>query len=241
MITYAMLTNQGGRENNEDYVGMKEANGAYCFVLADGLGGHGRGEVASQLVVEEMKALFHNTKNTENYLQKAFTTSQEKLRKYQKAEHAMNEMKTTAVLLAVTEETIQWGHIGDSRLYFFKGNRIADRTLDHSVPQMLVASGEIKAKDIRNHPDRNRLLRVMGNEWNVPKYELSKTVKNKKKQSFLLCSDGFWELIGEKEMKRLLKSASSVDEWLKEMEKVVLENGKGEEMDNYSAVGVWIR
>lgn len=241
MITYAMLTNKGDRENNEDCIGMKEDKGAYCFVVADGLGGHERGEVASQLVVNEMKNMFHNTKNPENYLTKAFSTSQDKLRKYQQAQHAMNEMKTTAVLLAMTEDLIQWGHIGDSRLYFFKGNRIVKRTFDHSVPQMLVASGEIKEKDIRNHPDRNRVLRVMGNEWNVPKYELSETVKNKKKQSFLLCTDGFWELIDEKEMKRLLKSTASVEEWLNEMEKIVRENGKGTEMDNYSAIGVWVR
>lgn len=241
MITYAMLTDKGGRENNEDYVGMKEDRGAYCFVVADGLGGHKRGEVASELVVKEAKALFHKTDNTENYLQKAFSTAQEKLLKYQQAENAKNEMKTTEVLLMIGEKQIQWGHIGDSRLYYFKGNRIVKRTFDHSVPQMLVASGEIKEKDIRTHPDRNRVLRVMGIEWNSPRYELGQPVKHKKKLSFLLCTDGFWELIEEKEMRKLLKAASSPEEWIKSMEKVVLENGKGKEMDNYSAIAVWIR
>lgn len=241
MITYAMLTNKGNRENNEDYVGMCEDNETYCFAVADGLGGHGRGEVASKLVVEEAKSIFHKTSNIKHYLEKAFSTGQDKLLKYQQAQRANNEMKTTQVLLAIGEEEVQWGHIGDSRLYYFEGSRIKRRTLDHSVPQMLVASGEIKEKDIRNHPDRNRVLRVMGTPWNAPKYEISKAIKRKKKQSFLLCTDGFWELIEEKEMKRILKTSKTVDEWLCEMEKIVLGNGKDLDMDNYSAVGVWIR
>lgn len=241
MVSYAMLTNKGERENNEDYIDMKEDTGVYCFVLADGLGGHGRGEVASELVVETTKDLFHNTNNLENYLNKAFATSQDKLIKYQNAEKAGNEMKTTEVILAIGSEKIQWGHIGDSRLYHFKGNRIVKRTLDHSVPQMLVSSGEIKEKDIRHHPDRNRVLRVMGTDWTTPKYEIASPVKNKKNQSFLLCTDGFWELIEESDMKSLLKKAATPQEWLSSMEKIVLKNGKGTNMDNYSAIAVWIR
>ena len=202
MITYAMISKEGDRENNEDYIGMKEDQGMFCFVLADGLGGHGRGEAASKLVVEETKELFHHTGNISN---------------------------------------IQWGHIGDSRLYHFRGNRLAERTLDHSVPQMLVSSGEIKEKEIRHHPDRNRVLRVMGTEWAQPKYEIGNAVRSKGSHSFLLCSDGFWELIEEKEMKNMLRKASSPEDWLNHMEQAVLENGKEEDMDNYSAIAVWIR
>lgn len=241
MITYAMISKEGNREKNEDFIGMKEDEGAFCFVLADGLGGHGRGDVASKLVVEETKELFHHTSNIDNFLRKAYSTSQDKLLKYQNAEHALNEMKTTEVILVIGEETIQWGHIGDSRLYHFKGNRLAERTLDHSVPQMLVSSGEIKEKEIRNHPDRNRVLRVMGTEWSQPKYEIGNAIKPKGNHSFLLCSDGFWELIEEKDMKVWLKKSDSPEEWLNHMEQLVLENGKEVDMDNYSAIAVWIR
>lgn len=242
MITYAVLTNKGKREKNEDYIGVKENEGAYCFVLADGLGGHGRGEVASQLVVEETMRIFHKTKDFNNFLEKAFSTSQNCLLKHQVVEKAINEMKTTEVILAISEETIQWGHIGDSRLYHFKGNhRIVERTLDHSVPQMLASSGEIKEKQIRNHPDRNRVLRVMGTDWTSPKYEVAKPIKNRKKHSFLLCSDGFWELINEKDMVAFLKKAETPEEWLENMEKVIWENGKEVNMDNFSAIAVWVR
>lgn len=63
---------------------------------------------------------------------------------------------------------------------------------------MLVAAGQLKEKQIRNHPDRNRLLRVLGVDWDSPKYQLEEPKERLGKQAFLLCTDGFWELIEEK-------------------------------------------
>ena len=104
---------------------------------------------------------------------------------------------------------------------------------------MLVLSKEIKESQIRNHPDRNILLRVLGIEWDDPMYELLVPISLKKCQAFLLCSDGFWELIEEKEMCELLKKSSSVEEWLFSMVEVVKKNGVGRNMDNYSAIAIW--
>jgi len=84
-------------------------------------------------------------------------------------------------------------------------------------------------------------MRSMGVEWETPQYELMKPVPMRKCQAFLLCSDGFWELILEEEMCSLLKNSSSPEEWLEEMEKVVLKNGKDKNMDNYSAIAVWCK
>lgn len=241
MTTYSTYTDVGKRQNNEDYIGVREENGVYAFIIADGLGGHGRGEEASKLVVEEGLRLVSDVKNIERYVEKAFEISQEKLLKYQKVKHAVNEMKTTEVILAMDEKKVIWGHIGDSRLYFFKRNRLVKRTLDHSYVQNLCMTGEIKEKEIRNHPDRNVLLRVMGVEWNEPKYELSKLRNNSKGASYLLCTDGFWELINEKEMIKCLKLAKNPDEWLALMKNIINENGKDLDMDNYSAIAVWVR
>ena len=152
-------------------------------------------------------------------------------------------MKTTLVVLWVGNRQIRWGHIGDSRLYRFQrgifGTKIF-RTFDHSVPQMLVAAGTIKEKEIRHHEDRNRLLRVMGIEWDSPRYELGSIKPARKGQAFLLCSDGWWEWIEEEGMKKTLQEASCVGDWMESMEKEVRNHGKGSEMDNFSAIGVWI-
>jgi serine/threonine protein phosphatase PrpC len=121
----------------------------------------------------------------------------------------------------------------------FVKNKLLLRTLDHSVPQMLVISKEIKARDIARHPDRNRLLRVMGIEWDTPKYELSDEYHLSDCQAFLLCTDGFWELIDEKTMRTLLKKSSSVEEWLSLMTDEVEKNGTEQDMDNYTALAIW--
>lgn len=118
-------------------------------------------------------------------------------------------------------------------------NKVYKRTLDHSIPQMLVLSKDIKESEIRNHPDRNIVLRVMGIEWDEPMFDLMKPVPLKKCRAFLLCSDGFWELIEEKDMCALLKTSATVEDWLSSMVQVVKESGKDRNMDNFSAIAVW--
>ena len=254
---------------NEDSVNVAECAGAQMFILADGLGGHGRGDQASRLVVDKMTEVFERScvsldgsepisvdahseavsvpvpvgalheADEGNLLAEGFAISQEALTQEQRRLGLDNEMKSTLVCLHIDGDTAQWGHVGDSRLYWFRKNKLIARTLDHSVPQMLVASGEIKEKHIRFHEDRNRLIRVMGMEWNAPKYELSERCEIRREDSFLLCSDGFWEYIDEKDMAKLRKKAdNSAEKWLLSMEEVVLKNGRGHNMDNYSVIGV---
>lgn len=240
MITYKVTSHRGNRMVNEDYTGMYQRKHEFCFLLADGLGGHGMGNIASQLVVEQAVTQFDRLGYCKAALMDMFEISQQKLMKKQRMERNIRGMKSTLVVLIVGKKDVLWGHIGDSRLYYFKDNRLVARTLDHSVPQMLALAGEIKEQEIRHHPDRNRLLKAMGIEWDTPAYELSKQVKREGKQAFLLCSDGFWELIDEKVMTTCLRKSKSVEEWMERMETVVEKRGMGTDMDNYSAITVWI-
>lgn len=239
-ISYAVFTDKGGREVNEDSVGVARNAAKHCFVLCDGLGGHGMGDAASSLVVDVFKDQFSKTDDVVNFLEQAFCASQDILMAEQIARNAKRKMKTTAVAVVTDDRNAYIGHIGDSRAYVFSKGRVKTRTQDHSIPQMLVLSGEIKEKEIRNHPERSIILRVMGVDWEEPMYELMSPLPLKKCQAFLLCSDGFWELIEEKEMCELLKRAKTVDEWMQSMTKTVKENGKDRNMDNYSAIAVWI-
>ena len=239
-ITYSIFSDKGNREINEDSVGyIENINGSSCFVLCDGLGGHGMGDVASQLVVSVIKEMFRDSDDSKKFIGTAFDAAQDCLISEQQKRNAKMKMKTTAVTVVIDNKKAYIGHVGDSRVYVFDKNSVRCRTLDHSIPQMLVLSKEIKDNEIRNHPDRNMLLKVMGIKWDEPQYETMKPIPLRKCQAFLLCSDGFWELIDETEMCSLLQNSQSVEEWLHKMSAVVKLNGQGRNMDNYSAIAIW--
>ncbi len=240
-VTYHLLSDRGSRQNNEDRVGSYEKGDEYCFALADGLGGHERGEVASRMVVDTCTDLFKRDGFDQFYIRNAFEIGQEALLECQRKERKFDDYKSTLVLLCIKNDMINWGHIGDSRLYLFKNKKKVLHTLDHSVPQMLVNIGEIEDKDIRNHPDRSRILSAMGIEWSRPKYQIAEPIKPEKGMAFLMATDGFWELIEDEDMVKCLKKAKDVHEWMTGMKKIVLKNGEGKDMDNYSAIGVFIK
>ena len=235
----SFVSEKGSRPKNEDTIGCFINGANRCFVVCDGLGGHGMGDAASQLVVDVFENQFLKTADMKEFLPVAFTAAQQILLSEQIERNAKRKMKTTCTALVTDEKFAYIGHVGDSRLYVFQKNKVKMRTLDHSIPQMLVLSKEIKESEIRNHPDRNVLLRVMGIDWEKPMFELETPLKLKKTQAFLLCSDGFWELIEEADMCRLLQNASSAKDWLDQMSQLVRQNGEGRNMDNYSAIAVW--
>lgn len=240
-MTFQVLSKYGSREINEDSVYAGDADGRGLFIVADGLGGHGKGDVASTIAISAFKETFSSRSDPLSaLLPKAFLNAQAAILAEQKRAGTPLQMKTTACALAIDGDKLMWGHIGDTRLYAFSRNKIKVRTLDHSVPQMLVLAHDIKEKDIRNHPDRNKLLRVLGVSGDVPKFEVSGVQSASKYQAFLLCSDGFWELILEKEMCTLLKKSSSVEEWLHMMQDTVEQRGAVADMDNYSAIAIWL-
>lgn len=238
-MDYAFVSNLGTRDYNEDSVVALETDNKSLFVIADGLGGHGKGEVASAIVTDTFKKCFENENiDDDTFIPSTILESQSSILREQKAQNAPFEMKTTCAALLISNGMCRIGHVGDTRAYVFKKNKVKVRTLDHSVPQMLVMSGEIKEKHIRNHPDRNRLLRVLGIKWDSPLYEVSEDIPLSECQAFLLCSDGFWELCDEKMMCYFLKKSNYADEWLNMMSDEVNKNGKGTDMDNFTAITI---
>lgn len=240
-MTYAVSTLVGSRPVNEDSARIIAQGGRTCFIVADGLGGHGMGDVASQTAAAAFEQVFTRGQGSlEELLSQGFAASQKAILDEQLRRGCPHKMKTTVVALAMEGGQLAWGHIGDSRLYAFQKNKVRERTLDHSVPQMLVLAHEIKEKDIRHHPDRNKLMRVLGIQGDSPKYQIAPTQPAGAFQAFLLCSDGFWELILEKEMCSTLKKSRTVEEWLDQMVKIVYARGAGTDMDNNTAIAIWM-
>lgn len=244
MFDYFIFTDKGERAVNEDCVGFCENNLGNIFILCDGLGGHGKGDEASNVVVSFIKDYADKAKpkDSESFIDGAIMGAQHTLLQYQKEHGLTSQSKTTLTLLCINNNnTVSIAHIGDSRVYRFRKNKYIFRTLDHSVPQVLATTGEIKEKDIRHHEDRNRLLRCMGIEWEGKRYEIDQLDQPfEKGDAFLMCSDGLWDWILEKDMEKALKKfpdATQSGEYLVEKAQ---KRGAGKNMDNFSIIIVKI-
>jgi serine/threonine protein phosphatase PrpC len=231
-----MVSKIGDRGANEDAAVCIERDGGFCFVVADGLGGHGGGAVASRILIKtfERESSVGCDTNGE-FLKRAFDAAQEEI---VLSRQSADEMMTTGVALSIMHGKFAWCHIGDSRLYYFHRKRFRERTLDHSLPQLLAISGEITDDDIRYHPDRNRLLRALGDERGSRLCEFSKEGKLSKGDAFLLCTDGFWECLSDTMISRALKSSATADEWLSALLSIVEASARDRTMDNYTAITV---
>ena len=241
MIKFASITNKGERTHNEDAIGVFSNKGISGCIVCDGLGGHGMGDIASSITVD----LFGDTVSTcqdidRSFFERFFDMAQNRLQEEQRARHVPNKMKTTAAVLLLDDNKARFGHIGDTRVYVFGQMSIQSRTFDHSVPEALARAGIILESEIRHHPDRNKLLKVLGDAENIAEGSISDEIDLSCVKAFLLCSDGFWEHITEETMCDLLLESHSSNDWICKMTKEVLKNGEAHDMDNYSAIAVWI-
>lgn len=240
-ITYTYINELGDRLRQEDTVGTCVYDEKAVFAVADGLGGHGMGDIASTQIIEKVLRIFRKNMGIESYFSEVFTDGNKMLCELQEQYHILNGIKTTLACIVIKEDAIYGAYIGDSRIYIFEKNRIVFRTLDHSLPQMLANIGEISEKDIRNHPDRSKLLKVLGDQNRdvfpqiIEKYYIQDNTR------VLVCSDGFWENILENEMEKTLRKSKNSNEWMSRMKKIVERRSKLKKQDNYSAICVDIR
>ena len=239
-IKYAKYTSNGGRAVNEDSLLVCREDSRMLAAVADGLGGHGMGDVASGLVCRVAEECFENNADNAGLTEKIYNEGQDALFAKQKELRVSGKMRTTLNLLLADEGCVYLSHIGDRRTYYFKDKKLVKRTFDHSVPQMLAAAGQISESEIRFHEDRNRLLKVLGVEGQRPAFEVEKPIATEGNQQFLLCSDGFWELISEEQMLLCLDEAEEPGLWLTNMVELVSRNSRGRSTDNITAVAVWI-
>ncbi len=235
------LSRSGGRKVNEDAFGqLVSGPDSGCWVVADGLGGHGGGDVASRLVVESILREYQVQQDFSPVgVASLLEAAQRGLLSAQQGETRLSSMRSTATILLLRGEGALWAHIGDTRLYHFSRGRIAHQTKDHSVPQLMVDTGSISPADIRHHIDRNRLLRSLGNEDKFRPSVPEEAITLECGDGFLLCTDGFWEYVTETEMEVALAKASDPGQWLEYMELILLRRATVGH-DNYTATAIFL-
>ena len=192
-------TSKGGRSYNEDSLGSKFDENGGIFVVADGLGGHNRGEVASSAAVETIISGW-NTKseNMEQQVAEKIETANQRILAIQKETNTV--MKTTVAVLALGGNKAVLANSGDSRVYFIHKNELYAVTSDHSVAFKKYKAGEITRDQIGSDEDQSCLLRCLGG---VDRYQpdvCEFDVPVETGDAFLLCSDGAWEFLRDEEI-----------------------------------------
>lgn len=231
---------QGGRKYNQDRVAYSYSKDALLMVVADGMGGHFHGEVAAQLTVQMVTELFQKharplLKDPLAFLNHALHSAHKAIIDYAEKHGLLESPRTTCVACVVQNNTACWAHVGDSRLYFFRGMKLVARTQDHSKVQQLFDQGRISEAEMLTHPERNKIYNCLGGIL-PPEVELSRRWPVQQGDTILLCTDGVWGMLSETEIASILDTytiTSAIPELLDHAE-----FRGGEEGDNLSAVGM---
>lgn len=195
----AMWTDIGGRENQQDRVAVFENHGAQLLVVADGLGGHEGGALAAQAVVDAARDHLDGSvrlQATEVCLAEVVADAHCRIGAIESP--AGSSPHSTCVLLCIADGVATWAHVGDSRLYRFENGLLVDRTVDHSVVEMLRLRGRITEEEMKTHPDQNRLYEALGGAQ-TPKPDFDSKIIEAG-DGFLLASDGIWEHVSNAQL-----------------------------------------
>lgn len=239
-----VLTDRGGRAENQDAWGFTlAADGSWVIAVADGLGGHLGGRIAAQCAIEgvlQQAAAADFNAFTDQSITQLFHAAQQGILARKQAEPALADMRSTLVVLVLKDDLAIWGHIGDVRLYQLRNGRIMHQTRDQSVPQMLADMGEISPEQIRNHPDRSRLLQALGKPGDTLKVAQPKMLSQLEAgDCFVLATDGFWELVDDDAIAQT--ATEQAPHYMQKLEQILLSNNEKEpEYDNYTFATVSI-
>lgn len=218
-------TNKGLlRENNEDNLIVEEFDKYSLYAVADGMGGHKAGEVASSIAIEGIRSYFVERVGMESFQPPSFIIesvklSNDKIRMKSLKNEEFSGMGTTVTLAVVDKQQniVYIGNVGDSRAYLLRNNEIKQITQDHTYVNELLKDGRITAEEAKNHPKRNVITRALGSEEIVHADIFE--IEFYKNDILLLCTDGLTTHVSDDKMLDIIKeygSSQSVQELIKQ-------------------------
>lgn len=231
---------KGGRPYNEDRLAYAHSERALLLVVADGMGGHAHGEVASQLTVDTLAHLFKAEAqpllaDPSGFLLDAVYAAHDAINAHAMAASLPDAPRTTCVACVVQEGMATWAHVGDSRLYHFNRDRFRMHTRDHSMVQELIDRGIFSEAEAEQQAGRNFLYNAVGGSM-LPDIEVSDTVPLQAGDLLLLCSDGFWGTLAPDEILAEL-AARPLQQAVQRLLDVAEERG-GPRCDNLSVLAL---
>ena len=232
------VSRKGGREKNEDRMGYCYTRDTGLFALADGMGGHPEGEVASQLALQTLAAMFQRDakpvlSDPMRFLHDAIMAGHHQLIRYATEKALIDTPRTTIVACVLQGNHAYWAHCGDSRLYLVRGDKLIARTRDHSYVELQEALGRPAAGAERFN--RNVLFTCLGSPGK-PMIDSHGPLLLEPGDRMLLCSDGLWGTVGDPQIAEQLANRPIADA-VPDLVELALRNG-GVRCDNVTALAV---
>lgn len=229
------VSRKGGRDKNEDRMGYCYTRESVLFVLADGMGGHPEGEVASQIALQTVSALFQKEakpalKDVPAFLGASLMAAHHQIIRYAGDKGMLDTPRTTLVVAVVQDGTVTCVHCGDSRLYVVRDHALLTRTRDHSYMEHQ-PPGVLRMDRI----NRNILFTCLGSPTK-PVFDVTGPVMLQQGDKILLCSDGLWGTLPDADIVRQL-STQSVSDAVPELVEQALRRG-GEHCDNVTVIAL---
>ena len=204
------------RDHNEDNVVIiKNKNEEYLMAVADGMGGHSAGEVASSLAIDYLVNSFNdNFDNFDkihaiNWLREKVVRINELIFDYVAKHPESKGMGTTLVVSIITKSYILFGNIGDSSGFVLKDSKLHKVTYDHTLVNLLMKAGELTEEEAENHPKKNVLMKALGanNPVDIDIFDCDMNIT-----SILLCSDGLTNMLTNEQIEEVLNSDIELDD-----------------------------
>jgi len=199
IFKHAALSDVGrNRELNEDNYLVKGS----IFAVADGMGGHLAGEVASNIALKSVARNLKKIRPPAAQISKAFQIAHEQIIKQAKHNTNQRGMGTTLTLAAIVGKNLWFGHVGDSRAYLYRQGKLSQLTEDHTLVARLVKEGKISAQDARTHPKQHVITRAIGGQEELEADVFS--IKIQRGDRLLLCTDGLTTMLDDKEIESII-------------------------------------
>jgi protein phosphatase len=215
-IEIAGLTDVGcQRENNEDSYGYWEAQDDSLFerlgrlgIVADGMGGHEGGQIASHIAVETIKRSYSSASEAQPRasLLTAFREAHHQIQQKSNENPDLHGMGTTCTAFAIVGSSLYFAHIGDSRLYLFRDGKLRLLSRDHSLVARLLETGVIRQEDAENHPQKHVLTAALGVADEIEPDLSPEPLTLQYADVLLICTDGLWGQVSDDELSRVLAS-----------------------------------
>ena len=235
MQTFYMTDAGKVRTHNEDNVTIiSNKNNEFILAVADGMGGHKAGEVASSIAIEHLTESFE-TKETLgkkedaiDWLRQIVKEINDKIFSYTASHPESKGMGTPLVIAVKTNDYTLYGNIGDSSGYAIKNQKLHKITKDHTLVNLLVSTGELTAEQAKFHPRRNLLTRALGanDPIEIDVFDVDNTV-----DGLFLCSDGLTNMVTDEQIEKVLNSKSSIEE---QVDKLIKKSNMRGGTDNIS-------